>query len=223
MLVYRGWARCLGAPRHRGTSTRRSRTRFPREKAGFPVMRLPRVRRIYKDAANRPGIPIGLARSRRYPTFGQPPSHLAQRQTLYAYPSEYLAYHAGLFQDDVVPRLAVSVLLANITVAVRRISQDAHFALPRREPATASSPFQNLSAFVFRKGALHLDQQVSFVRLVLYVLVQEDYFDAVFVQFLQQQHLVRMLARQAIRRVNVNAIKAARISQVAQSLQRGTQ
>ena len=88
------------------------------------------------------------------------------------------------------------------------------FATPR--------PFGNLRPFILGDHALELHQQLIFGRRARGCL-QEDQFHAAAGQTLGQQHLIDILATEAIRRVDENRFGVIGGGQIAQSFQPGPQ
>ena len=76
------------------------------------------VRRILEMPPDRRSIPITLALRRKDPLFLQAATHFADRQAVTPDPLEDLADDTGLFQNDLVTRLAVPLAAIHITVAV---------------------------------------------------------------------------------------------------------
>ena len=83
-------------------------------------------------------------------------------------------------------------------------------------------PLGNLRPFIFGNHALKLHQQLVFGRGPRGRL-QEDQFHAAAAQLFGQQHLIGILATEAIRRVDENRFEVTCGGQIAQSFQPGPQ
>src|SRR3989304_5499349 len=79
-------------------------------------------------------VPVALAFRRRDPLLSQPPAYFADRQAITPDPLKHLSNHAGLFQDDLVACLAVSLAATDVPIAVRRSAENVHGTLTRRVP-----------------------------------------------------------------------------------------
>jgi N-acetyl-gamma-glutamylphosphate reductase len=66
---------------------------------------------------------------------------------------------------------------------------------------------------------LHLEEQLVFRRLP-HFSVQEIHFDAIFEQFFQEQHLVRVVASQTIRTMDIQPIDPSSRCRISQSFER---
>lgn len=86
-------------------------------------------------------------------------------------------------------------------------------------PLAAATALQDLRALVFRHHALHLEQQVVLGRRAD-LAVEEDALDAGAAQLVDEQHLVGVTARQAVGRMDVDAVEGAGSREVAQPFQR---
>ena len=107
-------------------------------------------------------VPIALAFRRRNALLFQAPTHLADRQAVTSDPLEHLSNHAGLFEHDLVTRLAVSFAATDIPIAVRRSAEDVDRALTGRVQLAAAAAFEDLGPLVLGHHPLNLQQQIFF-------------------------------------------------------------
>ena len=87
-------------------------------------------------------------------------------------------------------------------------------------PFAASAAFKDLGALVFGHHALDLQQQLVLGRAAQLTIEKHD-LDASALKLVNQQHLIGVLARKAIRRVDIEPIHAPGGDQIPQALQGG--
>jgi hypothetical protein len=148
----------------------------------------------------------------------QAAADLAEAEAVAANPSEDLADHLGFVLDDLIAGNTATVVLADIAVAVRRPTQHVHQSLAGGVQLAAAASLLDLGALVFRHHTLNLQQQVILGRYPDWAVEEDDLHPGA-VQFIHQQDLIGIATGQAIRRVHINPIEAARRSQITQSLQ----
>ena len=151
---------------------------------------------------------------------GQAANHISQRQAFDPDPREHLFDKTCFVQHDVVTGLAIAFAFGDVAITIRGVGKGADFALLRSEPPTATGTFQNLRAFIFGNDALHLQKHFALRRFVLRIMIEKNDFYIMFPEFVQQDNLIRVISCQTIWRMHVNAVQAAAVNQVAETVQR---
>ncbi len=128
--------------------------------------------------------------------------------------------HPRFLGDDLEAAGFFPIGRGQIPIAIR--SGGEHTDLPgmRGVPLPAAAPLQDLGPLVFGGHALHLQQQLIFGGLLQFP-VQKDHRHSRPLEFLEQQDLISVFARQAIGGMDVELIDAPRGRQIPQPLQRG--
>jgi uncharacterized protein YgbK (DUF1537 family) len=75
-------------------------------------------------------------------------------------------------------------------------------------PLTAPATLHELRSLIFSDDALHLEQQVVF-RALAERLVQKDNVNTHPAPLVQEQNLVRVVARQSIGRMDIDSVNSA--------------
>ena len=132
---------------------------------------------------------------------------------------EDVAHHFRFVQEHAVAG-GLAVALPDIRETVGRTAQGADLTVARTMDLAASRPLQDLRALVLRDHALHLHEQLVLRRLARRA-VEEDRRDPLLAQLVEQQHLVGVLARQAVGAVHVQPVDASLGDPIAQPLERG--
>jgi len=135
-------------------------------------------------------------------------------------PGEDVAHHARFLQHDLVACLPAALGLPDIAIPIGRGRQHAHRPGVRRVPLATPTTLQDLGPLILRDHALHLEEERVLGGLARGP-VEEDDRDAGPLEFLQQQDLVGILARQPVGRMDVEAVEATRCGEIAQLLQPG--
>jgi hypothetical protein len=165
-------------------------------------------------------VPDGLSRPGLLAGPGQPPADLADRRAFLPDPGEDLAHHARLLQHDLVARLPAALGLPYISIPIWCGRQHADGTGVGGMAFAATTTLEDLGPLILRDHALHLEEERILGGLAR-CPVEEDDRDAGALEFLQQQHLVGIPARQAVGRMDIEAIQAARRGQIAQLLEPG--
>jgi hypothetical protein len=113
------------------------------------------------------------------------------------------------------------VRLLDVREAIRRATHRIDRATARAMNLAAPAALENLRALVLRDHALHLHEQLVLGRLTCGA-VQKHRYDPVPSEFVQQQHLVSVLASETIGTVHVENLDGPFSSAIAKSLERGT-
>ena len=180
---------------------------------------LPFVGWVLQQLTNREHMPI-LAFGARNPLLSQAAADLVQRKAIAGDPLKHLLDDARLLEHHLVLRLAAAGMLANVAVAIGSCDQDIHRTATSRMAFAPPATFHNLGPFIFRDHPLHLQQEVFF-RTDTDRAIEKHQFDTAPLQLFNQQHLPGVPPGQSIRRVHIQARKAARPSHIAQAFQSG--
>lgn len=186
----------------------------------MPKSVAPLVCLVLEHAPDGPAEPVLQARLRPGPLLLQAAADLRQRAPLQAHPAEHLLDDRGLLGVDLPPRLAASLGLVDVTVAVRGPADGADPAGVGRMELPATDPFEDLGTLVLGHHPLHLQQQMVFGGLADLV-IEEGQFHTAPPQLVHQEHLVNIRARHAIGRVDIESVESSGRRLVAEPLQRG--
>jgi hypothetical protein len=133
-------------------------------------------------------------------------------------PHEDLLDHARLLGHDLIPSLAVTVLFADIAISKWCGAEDVDRPAARGVLLATAAPFHDLGPLVLGDHALDLDQEV--LRGVIAVgVAEEDDLDAATGEFLEDQDLIGIFARETIRVLDVKAVEGSGGGLVAEPLQ----
>ena len=102
---------------------------------------------------------------------------LADRATVQRNPRKDLPNDFGLSLHNLIPCEATRVVLPDVTIAVRRTTQDVHNASLRSMSFSSSAPFQNFGTLIFCHHPLNLEQQILLGRPAD-VMIEESDLDA---------------------------------------------
>src|SRR5262249_8114071 len=163
------------------------------------------------------GAPPLLALARPEPPRVEPSGDLTDRHAVPGEPLEDLPDDLRLRGIDLEPRHAVPVLLADVTIPVPGAAEDSHGARAGPAPLPAPAPLEDLGPFVFGDDALDLQEQLALGRRVNGV-VEEDDLGAGPLEFLDQEHLIGVLAGEPVGREDVDTVDGARGDLVAEAL-----
>jgi hypothetical protein len=105
------------------------------------------------------------------------------------------------------------------STAVRRAAEDVDDPGLDRVLLSPAAPFKDLGTFIFRYHSLNLEQQILLGRPTN-VVVEEDDFDTMPLQFLDQKHPVRIATGETIWRVNINTVEGTGRGLIAEALER---
>ena len=199
---------------------RRSQGRPPGHAPTAAVDGTPGVGGVEQQGVDHGPAPVRAARRARDAGFQQPPAHPGERPALLPDPGEDLADHAGGVVVDVVPRLAAAGLSADVAVTEGRAGQHADGARPGAVPLPAAAALEHLRPLVLGEHPLQLQQQ-GVLGAVADRPVQEHHPRIRPGELLEQQHLVRVTAGEAVGGVDVDDVDRRERDHVAQALQGG--
>jgi hypothetical protein len=148
----------------------------------------------------------------------QAAADLADADPVAAEPLEHLPDHRRLVLDDLVAGDTAAMPLVGVAVAVGRRRQHADRAAACGVALAAAAPLEDLGALVLGHHALDLQEQVVLRRHPDRAVEEHD-LGAAAAELVEQQHLVRVAARQAIGRVDVHPVDGAGGDEVAQPLE----
>ncbi|MDO9714274.1 hypothetical protein Q7A36_38640 [Paracraurococcus sp. LOR1-02] len=132
--------------------------------AGFTEAGVAPVCRVPQNAPDRAPIPYCLAAACGTVLLQQATADLADAEAVAANPLEDLANHLRLLFDDLIARNSVTVVLANITITVRRSAENDHRSPASSMKFASATSLLDLGAFVLRHHTLNLQEQVVFGR-----------------------------------------------------------
>jgi hypothetical protein len=176
------------------------------------------VERVGEDAMHNGAGPQATAAARPPGAGGEPLEDLSDRHSLIDQPAVQLAHHLGLgVIDDQVRGYAVPP--GNVAIAVGRLAAD---PLPgaRLLKLAAAEALAEEGALVLGDGALDLEQELV-VGVVRDGVVDEEDLAGGLAQLLQQEHLVGVAAREAVRAVHGDDGEGAFPRGVAEAIQCG--
>ena len=169
------------------------------------------------DRALRPAAPTPLAR--RDAALDQPLLDCAGAQLLLDEPAVDLAHHRRLtFLNSHLLRAGLGP--AEQAIAVVRRAAPVDPSLAGLEQAPPPGPLRDQGAFVFGKDALHLQQHLL-LRAVAEGVVEEHHLTAGALELIDCQHLVGIVARQAVRGTNQHGGTGALSNQVTHPVEAG--
>ena len=87
---------------------------------GFPESRTTFVRWILENPPYRGSIPGCFLSRGQHTCLFQPPPDFTEADTLHTYPLKHLPNDLGFFHNHFITRLAASILLADVAIAIRR-------------------------------------------------------------------------------------------------------
>ncbi len=183
-------------------------------RAGSARMRLAKgrtaaVRGVPEDAPHAGAVPPVFAGAGRHLPRTQAPCDLAEARALLAYPGEDLLHHLRLLGDDLVARLAAALPAADVAVAVGRPAEHVDATALRPMALAPTAALEDLGPLVLGDHALDLQQELL-LGIVPHGMVEEDDLDPGAAKLVDQQHLIGVLARQAIGRVDIEALDRPR-------------
>ena len=152
------------------------------------------------------------------PSLFQSFADLIERTSFDSTPREHLPDRLGLGELHDVSGLAASFLLGDVSVSIRGLGQGADLTRPRREEPAAATPLADLGPLVFGDHPLDLQQQPALGALIE-IPVEEDDLDAMAAQFVDQDHLIGVVARQPVGVLDVEPVDRPGGGGVAQPLQ----
>jgi len=163
-------------------------------------------------------IPGRFARARPDARLMAMATYRIPRAAFLSDPRKHLLPHARFVPDDINARVSAACRLGPIPVAVRCLAPDPDTPRLRGVPLAPSAPFQKFGALVFGNHALHVQPHLIF-RRVPQGASEKDDLDPALCQFLKEQDLIGVMARQAIGTMHVEAIEPARRGDIASALE----
>ena len=164
-------------------------------------------------------VPAAEARRRDDPQASQTPRQLADRSPLIE-PGEQVTRNRRLGLVQANPG-GIARSLGVDPVAVGRPGPGQQDAGPQLAQTAAAHALGDQRPLVFGDGAADLQQQLV-VRVLAHRPVEKRDHGAVFLQFLDQEHLVHVVARQPVRRGDQDAVQPGARGGVAQAVQART-
>ena len=183
--------------------------RTDRRPSGFAKRGVAFVGGVFQHVPDGLVIPVRFPRARPDTCLMETATHRMDRAAVVAHPGKHLLHHVGFVPDDVKACIAAAFLFVDIPVAVGGMAQNPDAPFLRGMPLATAAPFKKFGPLVFRNDALHLSQQLI-CRRVPQGAIEKDDLHASLRQFLEQQDLVGVMARQAIGTMHVEAIHPAR-------------
>jgi hypothetical protein len=119
---------------------------------------------VSQNGPDRAPIPYFFAAARRTVLPQQATADLADAEAVAAYPIKDLADNLRLLLDDLIARNSITVVLTNVTVAVRRSAENVYRSPAGSVKFATAAALLDLGALVLRHHALNLQQQVIFGR-----------------------------------------------------------
>src|SRR5215471_13160370 len=208
--------RTVGAHRPRPLP-RPPRDSLARTGLGLPKARPALVCRVAQHAPDRGSLPTCRPGPGWNLALVQQARNRTDAETLHRVGVIHQADDSGLRFDDFVagPR---AVTLPHVAIAVRSAAEHIDRSLLGAMAFPAPRALGDLGAFIFGDHPLELYQQLVF-RSARRGGLQEDRFDTAAGQLLDQQHLIGILAGQAVRTVDESRFDLTGGRQIAQSLQ----
>lgn len=185
---------------------------------------------VGEDLAEVHGVGQHSAHSRKAPEAAAPwrgdtqavqaPRQAGDRDPLVCEPGEQVAHHRRLrFVQPNACRVARPLGIKPVAIGRPRPGQQ-HAGAQLAQTA-AAHPLGDQGPLILGHRAADLQQQLV-VRIVAHRPVEELDGHAVFLQFLDQEHLVHVVARQPIRRGDQDAVQPSACGGVAQMVKAGT-
>jgi hypothetical protein len=114
---------------------------------------------------------------------------------------------------------AVSIALDNVAVAVGRAAEHVDRSVACGVLFSTPAAFHDLGTLVLGNHPLDLKQEIL-LGIAADGIVQKDHLHAATPELLDDQHLISIFAREAIRRMNIEAIEDAGRGLVTKTLKR---
>src|SRR3954453_8000839 len=187
-------------------TARRMKGRLPWQTRAPTIDCLTGVGRIEEHGVDHGPAPVPATRWARDAVAEQAPAHPGERQALVPDPGEDLTHNPGCVLIDLIPGGPPARLPRDIAIAERRAGEDADGTALGPIALSAPTALEHLGPLVFGEHTLELEQQ-AVLRRVSDRAIEEDRLRASTGKLLQQQHLMRVAAGEAIRGVNVDDIK----------------
>src|SRR6266700_1763402 len=196
-----------------------SQARSQRFNGGFAKGCFTLVRRVFEHATNGGTIPNGFAGSCLFFRRFQAATNLTNGTAISSHPLKDLANHPRFFPDHLKAGLSISVLFADITIAIGCPREDTHLANLRSMPFAAPTPLQDFCSLILSNHPLNLEQKVIFRRLPDFP-IEKDYLDSRSQELFQQKYLMSVVTCQSIRTMHIELINASRCCHITQPFER---
>src|SRR3954452_11354640 len=208
----------IGALWHAGMTARRMQRRLPRQALAAAIDGLTDIGRVEQHRMDHSPAPV-LVPGRAWDALTeQAPANGSEGQALVPDPGENLADDPGCILVDFVTGSTSTSLSGDIAIAERGAREDADSPHLSSVALPAPAALEHLGPLVLSEHALKLQQQ-AVLRGVPDRAIEEDYLRAGSREFLQQQHLMRVAAGEAIRGMNIDDINCREGDEVTQALQ----
>jgi hypothetical protein len=177
---------------------------------GFTLTRLTEGRRppvggVLEDRPGHRAVPGRFAGPSRHPLGLQAAADLADGTSLLADPLEDLPHDPRLFGHDLIACLTSALVFADIAIAIGRTTEHVDRAAAGRVLLAPAAALHDLGALVLGDHALDLQEQIL-LGSAAGGIAQEDDLDPATIELLEEQHLIRILARKPIGIEDVEAI-----------------
>src|SRR5215208_8086831 len=192
--------------------------RLPRHALAPTIDGLTRVGRVEQHGVDHGTAPVPTTRWAWDAVAQQAPADPSERQALVPDRAEDLTDNPGCVLIDLIPGGPSARLTGDVTVAERRAGEDADGTALGPVALSAPTALEHLGPLVFGEHALELQQQ-AILRGVSDRAIEEDHLRAGAGELLQQQHLMRVAAGEAIRGMDVDDIDRRQGHEVTQALQ----
>jgi hypothetical protein len=162
---------------------------------------------------------VRRSRPGRRRLLGQRPSDLDDRLPPLDVAIEDLAHDRRLELVDLKERVSV-LSPPDVPVAIGRVTENRHRARPGAVQLSAAAALSDLRALILGDHPLELAQQLILGRAGPLRLLREHDLDPGARELLEQQHLVRIAAREPVRRMTQHHLEAPIERPIAKPLQR---
>src|SRR5215207_11497605 len=199
-------------------AARRMQRRLPRHALAPTIDSLTSVGWVEQHGVDHGPAPVPATRWARDAVAKQAPADSGKRQALVPNPCEDLADNPGGILVDVVAGDPSARLTRDVAIAEGRTGEDTDGARLGTVALAAPTALEHLGPLVLSEHALELQQQ-AVLRGVLDRTIEKDHLRSGAGELLQQQHLMRVAAGEAIRGVDVDDIDRRQGHEVTQALQ----
>jgi hypothetical protein len=176
------------------------------------------IRRVLQNVPHSLPGPNSLS-SRGYCTcFLQLAAHFSQGAAVASDPGKNLLNYSCLFSHWFEPGLTSAFPNRDIAVSEWSVGHHVERSALCGMLFATSAPLHDLGSLIFSDNALHLQEQVIFGALTERP-VQEHQLDTAPPPLVEEKNLIRVVAGQAVGRVDVDAVNGANRCQVAQPIQ----
>src|SRR5215210_1310676 len=192
--------------------------RLPRHALAPTIDRLTGVGRVEQHGVDHGTAPVLMTGWAWDTVAEQAPADPGECQALVPDPSEDLADDAGCVLIDLIPGDPSARLTCDVAIAEGCTGEDTDGTRLSTVALSAPTTLEHLGPLVLGEHALELQQQ-AVLRGVSDRAIEEDRLRAGAGKLLEQQHLMRIAAGEAIRGVDVDDIDRRQGHEVTQTLQ----